>query len=683
MKRQTGIRLSKTDLITTLVICGMLFTAISSRAQDPQKVTSREILEMSLEELMEMDISSASKVKQKIREAPATVRVITADQIRTRGYTTLEQALADLPGFQFRNINGFNTYSFLRGLPSQNNLILLLIDGIQVNELNSGGFYGGGQYDLADAERIEVVYGPSSALYGTNAVSGIINIITKKPEKPNSGHIGAALGNFRTTEIDFGYDYLNRNGDVNFRIAGMFSSSEKADLRGSRGDNNWTDNMENYEDNYSLSGYFRYKNLFAGVSSRYIKSSRTTNYTTVNNKYLDRGSHWNILFTNIYAGYQFAGKDKWSNTVRIYARNSTVLDNTVAYILKSDTASRGDQVGYYRPNWLAGVDNVLEYNPFKNLQFIGGVTLEQEEVADGFAISHSDDQDITPPAPGRPSMISDQLFSIYLQGQFSFLRYFILTAGARQDFSSYYDKALTPRVALMFNLNNFSARIAWMEAFRAPRPWDYTAGTGNPGLKPEQMRSGEVSLSYSPFPSLSLETSVYHNKLSRMLITEFTDTLGNFRWNNHDEATVTGIEASAVVKTGRIDLAIHYTYNDAHDRQNNILPEISPHVAGARLNLKLIAGLGVNLGGYFYDRKKSLKTIKATGSQWIDEAFVLNGSIHYLGWNGFDFQLMINNILNTEYYHPSNLLPDRYRQPQRSVLVKITKRFDFGRKEKH
>ena len=72
-----------------------------------------------------------------------------------------------------------NSYVFQRGVPSQNNLIVLLVDGIQINELNSGGFYGGGQYNLSNVERIEVVYGPASALYGTNAISGIVNIITK------------------------------------------------------------------------------------------------------------------------------------------------------------------------------------------------------------------------------------------------------------------------------------------------------------------------------------------------------------------------------------------------------------------------------------------------------------------------------------------------------------------------
>ena len=70
-----------------------------------------------------------------------------------------------------------------------------MIDGIQVNELNSGGFYGGGQYNLSNVERIEVVYGPESVIYGTNSVSGIVNIVTKDPDMEDSG-IGVLIGSF-------------------------------------------------------------------------------------------------------------------------------------------------------------------------------------------------------------------------------------------------------------------------------------------------------------------------------------------------------------------------------------------------------------------------------------------------------------------------------------------------------
>ena len=242
LKKATPNKFSKVkNQCQVLMLLIFLLAWISSvYAQEKETIKMEDLLSMSLEELMNVDVSTAAKVSQKMKETPATVRIITADQIRERGYFTLEQALADLPGFQFRNINGFNSYCFMRGLPSQNNLILLLVDGIQINELNSGGFYGGGQFDLADTERIEVVYGPASALYGTNAVSGIINIITRKPEKPNPGYLSGSLGNFKTGSLNFGYEHTNRGDDLGFRIAGMYKTSEKADLREGKGDYNWT-----------------------------------------------------------------------------------------------------------------------------------------------------------------------------------------------------------------------------------------------------------------------------------------------------------------------------------------------------------------------------------------------------------------------------------------------------------
>ena len=141
---------------------------------------------------------------------PTTIRIINSEEIKSRGYFTLEEVLSDLPGFQFRNILGVNSYVFQRGIPNQNNLTLILIDGVQINELNSGGFYAGGQFNLANIEKIEVVYGPSSVAWGTNAVSGIINIITKKA-KNSLNELHAAAGSFETTEADFAYSHISKD----------------------------------------------------------------------------------------------------------------------------------------------------------------------------------------------------------------------------------------------------------------------------------------------------------------------------------------------------------------------------------------------------------------------------------------------------------------------------------------
>lgn len=192
--------LTKKIILLLIFFEGLFFTHVSAQVQDTLRTD--DVLSMSLTDLMSVKVITASKTQQSINEVPSTVHVITADQIKDRGYFTLEEALSDLPGFQFRNILGFNSYVFLRGAPSQNNLILLMVDGVQINELNSGGFYAGGQFIMSDIDQIEVVYGPASALYGTNAVSGIVNIITKKPVG-KTGHVSILGGNFKTGLADF------------------------------------------------------------------------------------------------------------------------------------------------------------------------------------------------------------------------------------------------------------------------------------------------------------------------------------------------------------------------------------------------------------------------------------------------------------------------------------------------
>lgn len=651
-------------------------------SQKTDTLKAEDLLRMSLEELMNMEVSTASKVSQKIREAPSTVRIVTSEQIKDRGYFTLEQALADLPGFQFRNINGFNTYSFLRGIPNQNNLILVLVDGIQINELNSGGFYGGGQFDLSNTERIEVVYGPSSALYGTNAVSGIINIITRKPEKANSGYISGSLGNFRTSSLDFGYEYTNRKDDLGFRIAGMYKTSGKANLKEGKGDYNWTDNMENFEDDYTLNGYFRYKNLTAGITSQLKQSSRTTSFKTINDKYLDRGTFWNIWFLNAFVGYTFDKKKTWSNSCRIYTRNANVLNNSITYIIKADSISPGDQVGNYRPNWLIGAENQFNYYPKDFLYFIAGIVYEHESISKKLSESHSNSQDINPPPPDRPGKLENDLLSIYVQGQVWFLKYFQFMAGARQDFSSYYHNVLTPRFALVCNIKDFTAKLMYNEAFRAPRPWDYTDGIGNNDLKPIQMKSGELFLSYSFTKYFNIEASLYQNYLSRLLVIDYVDTLGHWRWINRDKVTTTGVEAGFNFKKERVSFYGYYTFNLPKDQDGNLIQEISKHVANAGISVNVYKWFNIHLGGYYYGPRINPKKIAATGDDIIGGAFILNGTISVFDLHGFDLQLICNNILNAEYYHPSNLLPDRYRQPQRSFLLKATWNFNFNRKGK-
>ena len=650
-------------IVCLSVVCLTLLSQLSAQEQ----LKHENLFKISLDELLNMEVVSASKAVQKINKVPATVRVITADQIRKRGYFTLEEALSDLPGFQFRNISGFNSYTFLRGVPNQNNLLLVLVDGVRINELNSGGFYGGGQYNLSNVERIEVVYGPASVLYGTNAMSGIINIITRNPEKINSGHISATVGSYATNVIDIGYENVNQENSLGYRISGMLKKSDKSDLRGTKGDNNWTDNMENFEDDLSFDGKLTYNNLIIGAIYQDKNASRSTIRNAVDSRYLDSGTNWHIRFLNSYAKYLYDKSNNWSIQSMAYYRNATVADNTVDYIIKKNDSDPGDQVRVYRPNNLIGFESQLNFKMWEKLPFIAGMTLERESLAREYSLSHSLSQDIKAPKPVKPEMTANRLVGFYLQSQYNVVDNISLTAGVSQDFSSYYGDVFTPRTGLVFNKGRLTAKLLYNEAFRAPKPWDYTYGSGNPDLKSERMRSGELCLSYMFSNIINIDGSLYRNEIKGIL----TNDLDNDYWINRNKALTNGVELTLQHSHGKIRAYTNYTYSNSEDQDGNPIPEIAKHTANAGVEYSFTPKFQVNIRENYIGNKRNPKIIPSTGNNLVGDAIVFNTSLSYLDFYDFDFHIDVKNLFDAKYYHTSNLDLARYRQPQQMILIGI------------
>ncbi len=341
-------------------------------------------LALDLSELLDLKVVSALKSPETIPRTPATVRVITSEQIRDNGCLTLEDALADLPGFQFRNILGFNSYSFIRGVPGQNNKILLLVDGLQINELNSGGFYGGGQFNLAEVERIEVIYGPASALYGTNALSGIINIVTRDPRAGSRGRVSAGLGTFGARLADARYGYYDKNADFGFTAAAMLKRNEKADLAGAAGDFNWTEDIENFENDAAVQARVHFKDFEAGFLLQDENASRATVEKTAGEDlsipWSDHGVNWHVRFINVWARYSYEKKKNWSFRNTAYYRNSTVRTIPFRKSVSATSDSPGRQFRCYRPNSLIGNETQVQWAPDPRWRFSAGLVLERERL---------------------------------------------------------------------------------------------------------------------------------------------------------------------------------------------------------------------------------------------------------------------------------------------------------------
>lgn len=646
---------------------------LDAAAADAPPPGMDQLLSYDLAELMSVEVVTASKKLQPASKAPATVRVITAEQIQERGYQTLEEALSGLPGFQFRDISGFNSYVFLRGLPSQNNLILLLVDGVQINELNSGGFYAGAQYNLANVKRIEVVYGPASALYGTNAMSGVINIITNDPKDIQGARASGLGGSFGTRAVDFTYGYHDEARDYGVSFSGVMKDTDKADLRGARGDDNWSASMKNFEKDGSLDAKLVYKGLTAGVVVQDKDSSIATNEKTTGSTLLDSDTRWHIRFVNAYLKYLYSRGPAWSLESRLYYRNSTVLGDTVTKVFNA-LGPAGGQQGQYRPNDLVGLENQLTLKPLERLELTAGAVVEYESLSQFLSTTYSEDPLVRPPTPPTPPMSSDELLSLYLQARYDLLPGLQLTGGLRHDYSSYYYNVDTPRGGLVYNQDRLTLKLLYGEAYRAPRPWDKSFGDGNPNLDPEKMRSVELAGAYSLSDHLMADLSLYRNTLEGLL------TLSGNRWVNGGSIETRGLEARLEAAQGRLKTYVSYAYQDSQDQAGISTAEISPHTAGAGALVSFGRHVKLDLCGRYLGPRKNPKTIAATGSDRVAGAVVADATLSLLQLRDVDVRFMVKNLFDEDYFHTSNRPPDRYRQPPRQILVQVGYSFGFRAK---
>ena len=196
----------------------------------------------------EVKVSSVSKSAESLREAPATVEVLDSHEIRRRGYVDLEALLHDLPGFDISRGNG-TAYSniYQRGFRSNaTDRTLLLVDGVEQNDLFSNIAWISRQYPLSNVDRVEVIYGPASTMYGPNAYTGVINVITKTPEQllgesrskalskfeNLSVHAELGAGSFSTSWVDTTVAGKTAGGGLSFTLTGRLFRSDEPDLSG-------------------------------------------------------------------------------------------------------------------------------------------------------------------------------------------------------------------------------------------------------------------------------------------------------------------------------------------------------------------------------------------------------------------------------------------------------------------
>src|SRR5205807_9632563 len=178
----------------------LMLLAVSAGAQTPSRPPDLTV--MSLEDLMNVEVTSVSMKEQKLSQTAAAVYVIAQEDIRRSGATNIPDVLRMAPGVDVAQIDGHVWAISIRGFGDRfTDKVLVLIDGRSVyTPTNSGVNWDQQNVPLEDIERIEVIRGPGGTVWGANAVNGVINIITKSAKATKGGLIRAGAGSQDTTQ---------------------------------------------------------------------------------------------------------------------------------------------------------------------------------------------------------------------------------------------------------------------------------------------------------------------------------------------------------------------------------------------------------------------------------------------------------------------------------------------------
>lgn len=229
---------------------------------------------------VEQLVTSVSKKAENVLKAPATVLIITDEEIKNRGFQDVEQVFHDLPGFDITKGRGAN-YSNLyqRGYRSiLTDRTILLIDGAEQNDLSSDNAPISRQYPLSNIKRIEVIYGPASTMYGANAFVGVVNIVTKnnleilKNNKSLGVDVNTNYSSMNTKYLDA--TIVGKNKDFSFSLTGRFFKSDEMDLS-SYDDWNFKLGNIDYAKKMNISGKDNNGNYLA---NNYLVSSKLDSY---------------------------------------------------------------------------------------------------------------------------------------------------------------------------------------------------------------------------------------------------------------------------------------------------------------------------------------------------------------------------------------------------------------------
>jgi outer membrane cobalamin receptor len=647
-----------------LVVALCFFSARSIGQIDTSGV--EKLFEMSLSDLMDQDVITASKFIQRSASSGSSISVITADEINNFNYSTLGEVLNSQRGMYLSNDRNY-LYVGSRGFSrptDYNNRIVTMIDGHIMNEVVYGSSFMGNDLglNLKNVQKIEIVRGPGASLYGSGAMLNTINVIMKKGSETDGLLLSAGTGSFGKKEFSTVYGKKIKNIDIS--VSGIGGTSKGEDF--------YFPELDSVETNYGVSSgmdWEKYAGVHANITWNNLKLSGS--YSS-RHKGIPTGAYYTDITGDVSSlDNRYFIETNYKKELR---NNSLFLFRIYydGYFYKGSYPAGGiDSFDSSVGKW-AGSEMQYYINTGKRNSIISGIEYKYTFMAD---FKEWDNSTIFF-YKNRPS----SFFSVYSHDQFTIAKNFTFTAGLRFDHYSVFGQSVSPRTALVYEYSKASSvKLLYSEAFRIPNIYESfyeSANTQkrNPDIKPEKIRTFELTWGHEINEKLYGSLSLYRFSMINLIDQILDESDGLVEFININSVNGTGFEVelryqASKTNNGYINLSFQKAEDPATRKFLSNAPEIlikSGYVLPVSRYFTITPEL-------FYESGRYTLIENRTGNVCL-----LNLSVRTMKFlKYFDLSLKARNLFNFKYKYPGGYehRQDAILQESRTLNLQLNAQF--------
>ena len=652
-----------------LLLCLFMLAVVPAPGRAAADLTS-----MSLDDLLNVSIVGASRYAQAQSEVAAAVSVITRQEILAFGWRTLAEALGSLPGLYVtynRQATSIGARGF--GLPGDfNTRLLVMIDGIRVNDptYDAGRFGWDFPLDLDLIERIEFIPGPGGAVYGQNAMLGVVNVITRSGAGIAGAELSAAYQNpqaLRQGRASWGTRFDNGT-DVTLSLSGLESRGENLFFNfGPLPVSGVAVGMDGQKNQEILAHAARGAWSVEEVYGWGKKEDPTASFFSTP---LVPGQSQALTTSLTQVKYQ----DKFvQDSVEVNARAFTGSQHTIESLFVED--------GRYQTRGTSqwdGAEVSLLFTRLAGHKLMVGVEGQDTPVIDqslhGYGFVNPL-HDFLVQSPGYR-------VGVYVQDEWRIAERYSATLGFREDHNDVTGSTASPRAAFIWQVATATTlKALYGVAHRAPNAYERDYGDGNSqianlALQGETIRTFEIVADHRVRTDLTLRASVYQWKMNGLITQVFNPASGvPPQYQSGPEVDAHGVELSAD-KTWESGARLRTSVSkqDAYYERGGATLLNSPDNLG-RLNASAPLPYGGLQVGYelLYDSSRLTRNGTLLGGFAVSNLILSTASLHH----GLDLSLGLYNLFDKRYSEPGaeNNWQNSFQQDGRSIRIKFTQNF--------